>query len=192
MRVTVVEPHNDDAWLSMGGYLSQLLAAGHKVRVLTVLRNSGNAAGESAGLRLFGVEVVASNFYAPAYPKWREGTYFTADRIHAWLAQALDEQSDEVWCPVGLVHPEHILVADAPALARAGRYLELPAGFVKKNRALLPSRLEKWGAKYTVEHSPPGQKALVIKRVYKSQGWLIRFHHKELDLTEETRFRVAP
>lgn len=122
-RIVVVEPHADDAFLSLGGHIAAWVADGRQVTILTVYSGTRNRAddaeayADAVGAAWRGLGVVESDpgldsgAEVPEPPRVR--------RPAAWVV-----------APLGLQHPEHRAVRDA-TVADAW-YVEIPYAYKTK------------------------------------------------------------
>lgn len=136
-HVTVVEPHADDAFLSLGSTLERWIAGGVEVELVTVFgdsRRNREAARYAAaigahhwalGYRESGCGLLGKR---PFVPPMLRGD------IHRLVSQIAGDQQT-IW-PLGLRHPEHRWVAGEAGPA-AWRYVETPYQLVRRNAAEL-------------------------------------------------------
>lgn len=128
--VWVVEPHADDAFLSMGGHLEHWAKLGVRCTIVTVFsatRRRGKEAAayaDAVGAEWVGLGLVESDcgLRGPAQPP------FTAEHF-----AGLGDQpgATRVW-PLGMRHPEHRAVAAARPDGEPS-YLEVPYQLVLRN-----------------------------------------------------------
>lgn len=132
MSTVVISPHTDDAIFSLGAHLYTLCdditiacplagiptdAAGRDKH--TTLRREHDAAA-----RVLGAEVLNGDFLDDVYDPP------PIDELTAWLHEAIDGY-DNVYVPVGIHHPDHVMVSDVMIGLLAGHprvsfYEELP------------------------------------------------------------------
>lgn len=180
-QVVVVEPHADDAYLSLHGHLVAWRDSGVRVRIVTVY-------GEAD----------------PYGPRWAEAAAYARSVGAEWHGVGLTESgrgiADDTWhpqplagivlhqamhptgwghaielLPLGLRHPEHLAVAGL-AHPDAWRYLEQPYGAKAKNTTevatqLMERRVVSWVRPANAAKAKAGE-------VFKSQR---RFFFNEAD-----------
>lgn len=147
-RIVVVEPHADDAFLSLGGHIERWVADGHAVTIATVFDCRRRADDAERYARAVGARPVAlrhpehggtlAEVPAPALP---DGCL---DDVRA--------DADRLVLPLGVQHPEHRAVA---GLAEPGdwRYLDTPYQLKQKNADEVAAAL--WG-RTIVSYLRPG------------------------------------
>lgn len=151
--VYVVEPHADDAFLSMGGHLEAWGKAGVPATIVTVFSGTRKRGREAAayaaavGAEWVGLGLVESDcgLSGPAQAP------FTAEHF-----AGLGDQpgATRVW-PLGLRHPEHKAVAAARPAGELS-YVEIPYQLVRKNG---PEVTELLAGRTVVSYlRPPGRK----------------------------------
>lgn len=165
LPLVVVEPHADDAFLSLGAHIQRWVREKRDVTILTVF----------SGTRKRGLD-------AQAYAK--------AVRVH-WLGCGLVEgeplPSDlvpgkyvpshaQLILPAGITHPEHIAVRDLWAGYSDWRYLDQPYAITQSNgsevtRLLRPSRVE--------SYLKPGVRKFKFIPLFKDQAKFFHFNPAE-------------
>lgn len=129
-RLVVVEPHADDAWLSLGGHIAEWRRLGKAVHIVTVYGDERRWA-EAAAY----ADRVGASWACAGLPEGGHGL-----RAGDWTPQRptlgdLDlDGGDGVCWPLGLRHPEHRAVASL-APDGAWRYVELPYALTTANAA---------------------------------------------------------
>jgi len=104
---TIVEPHADDAFLSLGGHIAQWKKGGEQVKILTVYSGTRKRASDAEN-------------YAKALGVAWEGLGFTEDGGGAsgGAGELPDEplydvaEGEQLIVPLGLAHPEHRVVRE--------------------------------------------------------------------------------
>lgn len=166
--IVVVEPHADDAFLSLHGHLWRWRREEEATRIVTVYGNARRMREAAEYAKAVGAEHVAIGV-----PETGLGNAVE------WEAEPLPDFTDAiegdtfVW-PLGLKHPEHRAVV---ALARPGdwHYVEQPyAGVMANepevNRLLAGRSIVSW-------HRPHGRKRNAAA-IFRSQSM---FMHRNLD-----------
>lgn len=115
----VVEPHADDAFLSLGGHIEEWRKEGREVKILTVFSGTRKRANDA---QAYATAVGA------AWEGWgyREGEPLPRDLP----ALPVDSQ---VILPLALTHPEHIAVRERLEQLGDWYYLDQPYGSIQKN-----------------------------------------------------------
>lgn len=121
MRIIVVEPHADDAFLSVGWHLQKLWEGIDKT-IITVFSDPRRTKEANSYAEAVGATSVVLGL---AEAKMLSGEKSRAIQpLREWLNENLQE-SDQVYFPLGLQHPDHISVA-LTRPAGAYRYLDTP------------------------------------------------------------------
>jgi LmbE family N-acetylglucosaminyl deacetylase len=124
---TVVEPHSDDAWLSLGGHIEGWVKAGQLVRIVTVFADADPEGKRWAEAARY-ARTVGAQWLGVGLAESGKGiaTDWTPDVDPADLAGRLRvAEVGTVVYPLGIRHPEHKAVA-ACAPPGALRYVEQP------------------------------------------------------------------
>jgi hypothetical protein len=127
-RLIVVEPHADDAYLSLHEHLLRWRRGGFRITILTVQSAVENRAGEAAAYaRAIGVDWVGLGYDYGQLPE--------AIDLTLALIPGYDITSTLVIAPYGIQHPDHIAIRNLlrPALL----YLDVPYYVKQKNQAEL-------------------------------------------------------
>jgi hypothetical protein len=139
-RVLIVEPHNDDAWLSLGGTMLK-----HKGTKFTILSIVGNNDLGSSKLRNYAKNVVSIQMkmlnagLAETPQNFFEKNKTTRARIEKKIIQ-IGKKFDKIILPLGLWHPTHKAVGKL-GIPNASYYGELPYIFFRgKRREYLSAR----------------------------------------------------
>lgn len=147
MSTVVISPHTDDALFSIGAYLSHL-----DDEVTIAAPMAGIPADEAGHVKhvTLRAEHERATSHALTYPKLLNGDFLddvADDRppvamLTAWLRGAITG-ADNVFVPVGIHHPDHVMVSDAMIGLLAGHprvcfYEELPYRLLYPE--LLPAR----------------------------------------------------
>lgn len=127
--IAVIEPHADDAFLSLGGHLRLWRAEGRPVVIVTVFgspERTGEAASYAAAL---GADHVGCGLPEGG---GGNGTDWLTE-IPGSVREALGRIGDgEALWPLGIHHPEHRALGEV-APEWADRYVELPYSIVTAN-----------------------------------------------------------
>jgi len=127
MKIAVVEPHADDAFLSLGAHMEDWIKKGKEVTIITVYHDIKRGNEAEAYARAIGAE-----WRGVGLPEHGGGLAEAFEVPTPGLGWVLREFS-RVYAPLGLQHPEHRAVARA--LPGAYVYLEIPYAYKLKNRA---------------------------------------------------------
>ena len=146
MRLVVVEPHCDDAFLSVGGLLQTLFKDWDKT-IVTVYadRRRGEEAGhyaKSIGAKSIVMYRKERDMLSKGDSK--ESIKYDKETTNL-LSKLMDELDDwdSVLFPIGLQHPDHITVARVGAkYPEAWYYLEIPYQSKQKLTKELNDRIE--------------------------------------------------
>lgn len=129
--IIVVEPHADDAFLSLGGMIENWHKAGRKVKILTVYSGTRKRANDAKSYAdAVGVEWAGLGFVEAGKAKVNGPANFEivpkdSLKKHFWEQDLIRWDEDPVVClPAGIGgHPEHVLVRDRYVTAP---YLNMP------------------------------------------------------------------
>lgn len=163
--VLVVEPHSDDAFLSLGGHIERWRDAGARVGILTVYAADRRRANEAVVY----ADEVGAEWWGLTNVEGRYGTRSGVDVAPAPTIETPDGFDVEVW-PLGIRHPEHRAVAAlAPTSAR--RYLDQPYEVTQANgdevaRKIIGRSIESWVR--------PGARKYRHTAIFKSQSLFFR------------------
>ena len=129
MKILVIEPHADDAFLSLGGHIAHWVKQEEEVTIMTVYgdekrMNEAKQYAVAVGAKWIGLGVPETGGGLTRGGK--PGEVILPDSVLGF---------DTVCGPVGLQHPEHKAVAAAlDVKLLLLRYLEIPYGYKQKNR----------------------------------------------------------
>lgn len=174
--ITVVEPHPDDAFVSLGSTIERWIGEGRDVRIVTVFASPGRAAESAAYARAIGASHVALGV-RPAGSALTTGA-IPVDLPASVLGDLLAEPGGRWVWPVGIQHPEHASVADLGWRVDPGAwgYLDLPYA-LKTGQAEEVHRLTY--CREIVSWVPTGRRKWRYESLYASQSL---FFHRNRDL----------
>ena len=153
----VVEPHADDAFLSVGAHIEEWTKAGKRVLIVTVF----------SGTRKRGSDARA---YASAtHADWEGWGYVEGEPLPSCLP-TLPAQA-RVVLPLGIAPPEHMTVRDAFAGPGVWYYLDQPYAIVQKNGPRVTDLLE---GRPVVSYRKPGVRKYRHIPLFKDQA---KFYH---------------
>lgn len=158
----VVEPHADDAFLSLGTHIEEWSKAGKRVRIVTVFSGTRKRASD------------AQAYATAAGAEWEGWGYVEGEPLPADLP-ALSAQA-RVILPLGLFHSEHVAVRDA--LAGPGRwyYLDQPYAIIQKNGPAATDLLE---GRRVVSYRKPGVRKFRHIPLFKDQAKFFHYNPPE-------------
>lgn len=135
MIITVVEPHADDAYLSLHDHIRHWVKGGVEVRVITVFADRKRAPEGREYAALLG----AAHEWSGIEGQVHLGE--TETNIGPLIRQVMDHvlpklrKDSPVILPLGIQHPEHLATRNAlDAGARAYYYMEIPYAQKRKNQ----------------------------------------------------------
>lgn len=119
MDYLIIEPHSDDAYLSLHNFIRNRTYKHHTVRVLTIFSNTKRAREGAEYCEQFGVRYTWAGL-----EETNCGLTNTDENLIPQLKDVVKEYLEEkahrlfkkkrrILCPIGLQHPEHIAVSDA-------------------------------------------------------------------------------
>jgi len=181
MSFLIVEPHADDAFLSLGGLIETWVKRGDAVTIMTVYsgdagrREDAQAYAKAVGAAWYGVGLTGTN---NARENGAAPCVFSPDNrsvILKMLAESI------VMLPFGIGgHPEHIAVRDYFHEACGGAhtffYTEQPYSSKLKNQEELTQRLQ--GKTIFYVHRPGARKYRHVK-LFKHQAKFFHFNPAE-------------
>jgi len=165
--ITIVEPHSDDAWLSMGQHLIQMRERGQDVTIVTVYGNAKRIAEARQYATYIGARHRAIGL--PESDRGANESYET--ELPSGLLDGLD---GIVIGPVGLQHPEHRAVAAALPIGVL-RYVDLP---YSRKQVLAPEVTRVLTGHEVVSWLPRSAMANAASSIFKSQSQFWRFNRE--------------
>ncbi len=138
MRMIVVEPHPDDAYLSLGWHLENLWRDQERW-IITVYSNQKRAAEGEAYAGAIGAEYI--NLGLEEAPMASTSPIRRIEELGQVLKELKVYETDSLLFPLGLQHPDHLRVA-ATRPGRVLRYLDTPYQMKLKLRDDLQRRAE--------------------------------------------------
>lgn len=185
----VVEPHADDAFLSMGQHLENWQKSGHTTAIITVFSGTRKRARDAEsyanavraqwiGCGLVEQEEVSEErIYAlvmDAYDLIRKGysidlRQYTED--HGPLLPPTD-----MYIPLALTHPEHVLVRKALEREATGFYVDQPYAITQKNSELVTDLLI---GKTVLSYQHPGKRKYRHIPLFKDQSKFFYFNGED-------------
>lgn len=170
MKILVVEPHPDDAFLSLGWHLEKLWAEHERV-ILTVYANEKRSKEARAYAEAIGAVSVCMG-----YKESNMNSGGAIRRDPTILREILAIGADRIIAPLGLQHPDHLRVA-ASRPANCLRYLDTP--YLSKQKLASILRIKTEG--YTINSIcfPPRSKWR-RSDIYKSQSKFFYFNLEKM------------
>lgn len=146
-RILVVEPHSDDAWLSLGGHIEQWVKEKRRVHIVTVYGEPephGARWMEAAKYaRTVGAEWTGLGYWESNIGIGGKGSLVIMQPDQWDLVEDMVTRSHwQAVFPLGLRHPEHLAVAKHADRFGAWRYLEQPYAAKCLNSAEVTDRLQ--------------------------------------------------
>lgn len=166
MKILVIEPHPDDAFISLGWHLEKLWAKDERT-ILTVYATPRRAKEAEAYAQAIGASSIVLGLSES--PMGSLGPI----RPERALRQALGALKwDRILFPLGLQHPDHLRVA-ATRTGGAERYLDLPYAAKLKLAESLSKRAEEMR---TVSICFPPKRKWRYAPIFKSQSKFFYFN----------------
>lgn len=166
--VVVIEPHADDAYLSLGAHIEQWVQVGRTVLIVTIFGDTRRSAEAEAYAVWVGAKGVQLGL-----PSAKVGITQDHPTLLVHPAQIRDAVQRAVYergqllLPLGLRHPEHQVVAQALAGPFVGYYMEIPYCLTQKDQPAL-SVLLAGRAVWSVVH--PGRGKAQHVHFFRSQS----------------------
>ncbi len=166
-HLIVVEPHADDAFLSMGQHIEERTKANKLTTILTIFSGTRKRARDAEDYAKAVGAIWLGTGLVEAQP-------LDEDRVMAQVTPlALDEGSLFV-VPLGLTHPEHIAVRDMflrKTTNCCAFYLDQPYAITQKNGALTTELMK---GKRVLSYRHPGVRKYRHIPLFKDQA---KFYH---------------
>lgn len=171
MRILVVEPHPDDAFLSLGWHLEHLWKNDERC-ILTVYADAKRTKEAEAYAKAIGAR---SEVIGLEESKMNGGKRVTeVVELAEYLEELENQHWDKIFFPVGLQHPDHLSVA-ATRLPGCYRYLDTPYQTKQKLAEILLEKVEGW----TVDSILfPSSRKWRHEEVFKSQSRFFYYNSK--------------
>lgn len=173
--ITVVEPHPDDAFVSLGSTIERWIGEGRDVRIVTVYSTPDRAAESAAYAREVGARHVALGVRPIGSALTTEAS--PVDLPASLVRDLRPDQGQWVW-PVGIQHPEHAAVADLGWRVDPSGwgYVDLP--YALKTGQEEATHRATYGREI-VSFAPTGRRKWRFEPLYRSQAM---FFHRNRDL----------
>ncbi len=132
MRYLVIEPHADDAFLSLGGHIEMWVKRGDKVTIMTVFGGTRKRAADSKAY----AQAVGADYYPfhAVEDKRDKLTDCEYKDLHETIGMFADNQTLTL-LPLGIKHPEHLLVSRLHTGFDTLHYLDQPYAQTQSNTA---------------------------------------------------------
>ncbi len=168
MHILVIEPHPDDAFLSLGWHLEELWKD-YQRTILTVYANDIRAREAYRYATAIGAQSIVLGLEESRMDSAIEDPVVREKALDKVLS---DLAFDEIVFPLGLQHPDHLRVA-ASSWPGCWSYVDTPYQTKAKNQADLQSKAE-W--KQVVSISFPGVRKWQHIPIFKSQAKFFHFN----------------
>lgn len=169
--ITVVEPHADDAWLSLGQHLLGWRERNLAVEILTVYGNPTRLR-EARSYAAY-VGAIHRSLGVPEGDLGLAGEWMT--ELPSAARVVLASLTGRVIGPLGLQHPEHRAVA--AALPQAQRYIEQPYASKQSCCEELNERLD---GRAVVSFRTRSAHANAAASIFKTQSQFWRFNRERM------------
>jgi LmbE family N-acetylglucosaminyl deacetylase len=161
--IIVVEPHADDAFISLGGHIEAWAAQGCEVTIVTVYAEDTRRAAE------------AERYAHAVGAKWVGLAYDEGEQVPPFSAWEVGDVLDRVIFPLGIQHPDHIRVRQL-APPGAEFYAEIPYYTKQKNQTEVDDKIR--GRAIESILTPHGRKFRHIP-IFQSQSKFFYFNPAE-------------
>lgn len=173
--ICVVEPHADDAFLSLGAHIEEWVKKGVAITIWTVFSGTrkreadARAYAEAVGAKWVGSGLV-------------EGVDKLPDRLDALLEARNQIDSNQVILPVALTHPEHIAVrAEFERLSlwqnpQLFYYLDQPYAITQKNGDVVTTAC---AGKRIISYRMPGARKFRHIPLFRDQAKFFHYNPAE-------------
>lgn len=145
-RLLIVEPHSDDAWLSLGGHIEKWIKEKRQVHIVTVYGEpDANGARWMEAAKY--ARAMGAGWTGLGYWETGQGIAGThTEAVHRLenmdLVEDMVRRGWQAVFPLGLRHPEHLEVARVADRFGAWRYLEQPYAAKCLNSAEVTLKLQ--------------------------------------------------
>ncbi|MFT4304517.1 MAG: hypothetical protein ACMXX8_00350 [Candidatus Woesearchaeota archaeon] len=127
-KITIIEPHYDDAWINLGGFILNNLNS--KIQIITLTQNPSNDSFEkekllklSPNISHVSLNFISLGFDNDYYEKYYRSKIMHNDDLDLFLKlnkiknldliintlEELVKEQDEIYFPMSLKHPQHLL-----------------------------------------------------------------------------------
>lgn len=155
--IIVIEPHADDAFLSLGGHIEEWTKAKRDVLIITVFSGTRKRSADAAA------------YAAAAGARWEGWGYVEGEPLPGTLPPL--PGTSQVILPLALTHPEHRTVREALERPGVWYYLDQPYAITQKNGPLITDLLR---GKSVVSYRKPGVRKYRHCPLFKDQA---KFYH---------------
>ena len=171
-RYIVVEPHSDDAWLSLGEHILRWVENGDDVTIVTVFGDDRRMREAALYAHSVGAEHIAIGL--PEAGKGLREKWTT--EIPKGALDWLPKVPGVLVVPLGLRHPEHIAVSRS-FLVDKWRYVELPYALTQSNADEVNEAIS---GRWVLSWRPRSARANASARIFKSQSMFWRNNRERM------------
>ncbi len=132
MKYLVIEPHADDAFLSLGGHIEGWKKRGDGVTILTVF---GGTRKRAADAQAYAAAVDAFAFQMPFVEDKRDSLTDCENKDLHDMIDMLADKDTLTLLPLGIKHPEHLLISRLHTGFDTLHYLDQPYAQTQSNTA---------------------------------------------------------
>lgn len=160
--ILVVEPHADDAFLSVGQHIEDWVRDGREVRIWTVFSGTRKRASD------------AQAYACSVGAHWMGSNLVEGEPIGVDLRFQIPADTSEMVLPIALTHPEHVAVREALEgflVAPLRYYLDQPYAIIQKHSELVTERLR---GMEVVSYRKPGKRKYRHIPLFRDQ---VKFFH---------------
>lgn len=154
--ILVVEPHADDAFLSVGQHIEEWVKAGVAVTILTVFSGTRKRAEDAQKY----AQAVGASWVGLGFVEGEPTRGHPTIPFHT-----------QIVLPLGLTHPEHVAVRKALEEPGAWYYLDQPYAITQKNGELVTELMV---GRPVVSYRKPGARKYRHIPLFKDQA---KFYH---------------
>ena len=171
----VVEPHADDAFLSMGHHLENWRKDGHITCIITVFSGTRKRAKDAEAY----AKAIKAQWFGCGFVEQEEiSEVAIKDFVNLYTRhmQGLNSSPFELYIPLALTHPEHILVRNALEEISTGFYVDQPYAMTQKNSGVVTKLLK---GKQVLSYCHPGKRKYRHIPLFKDQSKFFYFNNEE-------------
>lgn len=173
----VCEPHADDCFLSLGQHLEDWHKQGHTTCIVTIFSGTRKRAKDAEAY----ANAVKAQWYGCGFveqEKVSEETIRNSMSAICCYMQGIGSVPlpFELYVPLALTHPEHVLVRNALDDMATGLYVDQPYAITQKNSSLVTELLKN---KQVLSYRHPGKRKYRHIPLFKDQAKFFYFNNEE-------------
>lgn len=171
----VIEPHADDAFLSMGQHLEDWIKEGYKCYIITVFSGTRKRAVDAESYaKAIGAEWVGWGYIEEHEIPWGH-LRIRLQELDEYL-QTTGFDSINPYVPLSITHPEHSRVRKELELFSHGLYVDQPYAITQKNAPIVTELMK---GRTVLSYKHPGKRKYRHIPLFKDQSKFFYFNNEE-------------